>query len=119
MRTAIPFALLLGFVHAMSMTTLGADMKVTTEHDRMADFAVLHSYDWLPTPPYTMNMAPEARDERLQRDALDEPIRAAIDKALAGKRFSAAASPSEPDIHVVYYATVGIGMNAEVLGQHY
>jgi hypothetical protein len=120
MRTAIPCALVLGLLHLAASTSLdAADVKIKTEYDRTADFVSLHSYRWLPTPPYTIGMAPEARDERLERDALDAPIRSAIDKVLGGKRFSVAEGASEPDFHIVYYAAVGVGMNADVLGAHY
>lgn len=120
MRTVIHLALLAGIVYATQPRVLdAAGVKVKTEHDRTADFASLRSYGWLPTPPYTINIAPEARDDRFERDALDAPIRAAIDRVLASKRFSGAAPGAEPDFHIVYYAALGIGMNADVLGQHY
>src|SRR5688500_13062515 len=117
MRTAIHCALALGLFHATATTALdAADVKVKTEHDRAADFASLHPYRWLPTPPYAIGMAPEARDERLERDVLDGSIRTAVDKVLAGKRFSVAEGTSDPDFHIVYYAAVGIGVNADVVG---
>ena len=118
MRTAIHVALVLGICHAAASIPLdAAGVTVKTEYDRSAEFASLRSYRWLPTPPYTI--APEARDHRLERDALDGPIKAAIDKVLAGKRFTVVEGSSESDFHVVYYAAVGIGMNADVLGAHY
>lgn len=76
MRTAIHVALVLGICHAAASIPLdAAGVKVKTEHDRSADFASLRSYRWLPTPPYTIGIAPEARDHRLERDALDGPIK--------------------------------------------
>jgi hypothetical protein len=51
-----------------------ASVKVRVEHDRTADFLSLRSYRWLPTPPNTMNIAPDACDERFAIDALDVPI---------------------------------------------
>ena len=120
MRTATYVALVLGSVYATATTSLdAAGVKVKTEHDRTADFTSLRVYRWLPTPPYNVGIAPEARDKRLERDALDGPIKAAIDRVLAGKRFTVSEDTSEPDFHIVYYAAVGIGMNADVLGAHY
>jgi uncharacterized protein DUF4136 len=107
---------------AVAMAVVGLDaagIKVETEHDRKADFASLRSYAWLPTPPYVSQVAPDARDPRLAEEALDEPIRAAVDRVLAGKGFAASADAAGPDFHVVYYAAFGIGMNASVLGEHY
>ena len=104
---------------ATAIATRAADVKVKTEHDRNADFSSLRTYTWLPTPPYTMGMAPGARDERFEREALDAPIRAAVDGVLRSKQFSVADQASEPDFYIVYYAAVGVGMNTSVLGEHY
>jgi hypothetical protein len=97
----------------------GGSVTVTTEHDPTADFAALRTYRWLPTPPYLTAPSDEARDPRLGHEALDEPIRAAVDRALAEKRFKRAASTKSPDFHVLYYAAFSTGMNANVLGAHY
>lgn len=96
-----------------------ASIKVSTERDKTADFASLRTYRWLPTPPYMNNLHPETRDARFTEDVLDAPIRAAIDRALAGRRYTPAAEGSNPDFYVLYYAAFGVGMNADVLGQHY
>jgi hypothetical protein len=52
------------------------------------------------TPPHTSQAAPEVRDPRLAEEALDQPIRAAVDRVLAGKGFAASADAAEPDFHV-------------------
>jgi hypothetical protein len=95
-----------------------ADINVKTEHDRSASFEGLRTYAWLPTPPYTNTAAPDSRDSRLVEAELDAPIRAAVDRLLAAKRFSIS-DTSQPDFTVVYYAAFSVGMNADVLGAHY
>jgi hypothetical protein len=120
MRITLHCLMLASIVVAVAVAGLeAAGIKVKTEHDRNADFASLRSYAWLPTPPYVSQVAPEARDPRLAEEALDEPIRAAVDRVLAGKGFAASADAAEPDVHVVYYAAFGLGMNVSVLGEHY
>lgn len=103
----------------MVVLLAAADIKVKTEYDRKADFASLRTYTWLPTPPYTTTMAPQARDERFERETLDEPIRAAMDRVLISKHFTFAEPGSSPDFYIVYYAAMGVGMNTSVLGEHY
>jgi hypothetical protein len=110
---------LLGLCCMAATLVLQADVKVSTEQDPAADLAALRSYRWLPTPQYLTQAAPEARDPGLSQKVLDAPIRAAVDRALADKRFKQAGSTASPDFHVVYYAAVGVGMNTGVLGAHY
>ena len=96
-------SLTLGFVISVvaSAVTVGtlatADVMVKTEYDTKGDFTSLRTYTWLPTPPYTTTMAPQARDERFERDTLDEPIRAAVDRVLSVKRFTFAEPDASPD----------------------
>jgi hypothetical protein len=104
---------------AMVVTLAAADIKVKTEYDREADFASLRTYTWLPTPSYTTTMAPHAPDERFERERLDEPIRAAVDRVLIAKHLPASEPGSSPDFYIVYYAAMGVGMNTSVLGEHY
>jgi hypothetical protein len=117
--TCLYVSFAIGLSAAVVAELAGADIKISTNHDRKADFTALRSYEWLPTPPYTSQIAPSARDERLEREALDEPIRAAVDAVLASKGFTVAESGAQPDFLVVYYAAFGIGMNEELLGAHY
>ena len=96
-----------------------ASVKVNTEYDRSAVFGALHSYRWLPTPPYIHHVAPEARESRYSEDTLDPQIRAAVDKALASRGLAIATEPADPDCFLVYYAAFGINMNDSVLGEYY
>ena len=99
------------------LVVAGAPVRVTTDRDPKADFSQLATYRWLPTPPY---LTPhDARDPGLVQEALDEPIRAAVDRALGDKRFKRAASTKQPDFHVLYYAAFSTGMDANVLGAYY
>jgi Domain of unknown function (DUF4136) len=103
---------------AASVTLAIAGVTVSVEQDPKADLAALRTYRWLPTPPYLNQQPAEARDPR-QLEALDEQVRASVDRALGEKRFKTAGSTATPDFHVVYYAAVGTGMNVGVLGAHY
>jgi hypothetical protein len=115
-----PATLILSLLCLAGSAALDAvDVKVSVEHDPTADFSALRTYHWLPTPPYLNQLPPETRDPRLKKESLDEPIRAAVDRALGEKRFKRAASTATPDFYVLYYAAFDTGMNADVLGAHY
>ena len=120
MRTRRLGNILFSVVWLMAAITLcSADVQVSTEWDETADFSGVRTYRWLPTPLYLGAASVEARDPRLDEKALDAPIRAAVDRALKRKRLKRAASTATPDLHVVYYAAFGVGMDSTVLGAHY
>jgi len=104
---------------AAGLVVEAAGVKVKTEYDRSADFSALRSYAWLPTPPYRTQTTTEVEDRFLHADALDTPIRAAVDRALAGKGLKPAPDGTSPDCFLVYYAAFGAEINANVLGEHY
>jgi uncharacterized protein DUF4136 len=96
-----------------------AGLKIKTEYDRSADFSSLRSYAWLPTPTYRTQTTPEVEDRFLAAEALDGPIRNAVDRVLATKGLKPAAQGTTPDCFLVYYAAFGAEINANVLGEHY
>ena len=115
-----PLSVIAGVLCVLSTLALaGPSMKVTTEHDSTANFAALRTYRWLPTPLYLDQRSPDARDPRLGHEAIDPPIRAAVDRALADLRLKRAGSTDLPDFHVLYYAAFSTGIDANVLGAHY
>jgi hypothetical protein len=103
----------------LTISVDAADIKVKTERDPEADFAAVRTYRWLPTAPYLNDVARDTRDPRLVQDALDGPIRAAVDRALAANRLKPAGRTDLPDCHVVYYAAFGVDMKADMLGAYY
>ena len=101
MRASLTLRFVIGVVaSAVTVGTLAAaDIEVKIEYDTKGDFTSLRTYTWLATPPYAYatTMAPPARDERFERDTLDEPIRAAVDRVLSAKGFTFAEPGSSPE----------------------
>ncbi len=93
-----------------------ADAVVKTDYDRSVAFDALRSYAWLPTPP-DAKPAKRIGDPRFEQEALDGPIRAAVERALTSKRMTA--TTGEPDFYVVYYAAFGFGLDPSVVGSYY
>jgi hypothetical protein len=108
----------IGFI-CLSATGSATNVTVKTEHDPAVDFGALHSYRWLPTPPYLTDGQPKNRDRFLSAEALDALIRDSVDRALATRRIKPARGTDTPDCYVIYYAAVGVALNANVLGAHY
>ena len=119
MRRSLHRLMLAAIVALAAVELQAARMKISAERDKTADFSVLHTYGWLDTLPFVQKMAPDARDPRLTAEALDAPIRAAIDRSLAERRFVPARGEASPDFHVTYLAAVGLDMNVSVLGETY
>jgi hypothetical protein len=119
-RVPLRLGVTFGILVTVSGGALVAErLKVSVEHDEKTDFSTLRTYEWLPTPPYKIAVAPQARDARFEREALDGPIRAAVDAALGARRFTPAAPGSTADVLVVYYVALGASMSTDVLGSHY
>lgn len=113
-------ALALGLVVLTVAALQAADVKIDVKVDKSATFKGPRTYVWLETPPYTTSTAPDVlRDERLEKEALDGPIRAAVDRELTARGWRPAAAGQEPDFKVVYYAIASVGVNASVLGSYY
>jgi hypothetical protein len=101
--------------------TLGTAQKIKVEshHDEKADFAGLRTYGWLPSPPLTRDTAPDAlTDPGLTPEVLGPHIVKAVDRELAARGLAPIAS-GEPDVQVVYYASLSTGIAAADLGSYY
>ena len=104
----------------LSAAILGASVKVTIKFDRSATLTEPRTYTWLDSPPYLTDVAPDLlRDERLEKSALDGPIRAAVDRELTARRWRPVAHGDNPEFEVVYYVFITAGANASVLGSYY
>ncbi|HEX6974645.1 MAG TPA: DUF4136 domain-containing protein [Vicinamibacterales bacterium] len=109
-------------VSVLLCSTLVAAQKIKTDvkFDKTAVLVGSHSYKWLESPEYMTNVAPDIlKDERLEKAALDAPIRAAVDRALAAKGWHVAAAGETAEFEVVYYAFLSTDVNSAVLGSFY
>jgi hypothetical protein len=94
-------------------------LDVESHRDRRADFAAIRTYTWLPAPPATSDVAPDAvQNPDLSQKVLGPHIVAAIDRELASRGLKQI-DRGEPDVRVVYYAALHIGMDTHVLGSYY
>ena len=94
-------------------------IKVESHRDDKADFAKLRTYAWLPTPPAKTNTAPDAAtDPTLSQDVLGPHIVTAVDRELAARGL-ARIEQGTPDVQVVYYAALNVGMNSADVGSYY
>lgn len=94
-------------------------LDVESNRDQRADFAAIRTYTWLPTPPATSDVAPDAvQDPELSQTVIGPHIVAAIDRELAGRGLKQI-DQGEPDVRVVYYAALHVGMDTHVLGSYY
>jgi hypothetical protein len=97
-----------------------ASVKIAVKVDPRAAFKQSATYTWLESPEYITDVNPDLhRDERLEKAALDGPIRAAIDQAFSERGWRRVAADQSPDFQVVYYAFLSTSANASVLGSFY
>jgi hypothetical protein len=111
----------LGLIGCTLLATLATAQKINVEsnHDQKADFSALRTYGWLPSPPVKTDLAPDAvTDPRLTHEVLGPHIIAAVDRELAMRGLQRI-EEGEPDVRVVYYAALKIGINAAELGSYY
>jgi Domain of unknown function (DUF4136) len=119
MRPPANLMVVLACALAAGVALAGASVNVTTQHDPSVDFTKLRTYRWLPTPLYQNQQSAETRDPQLAREALDEPIRKAVERGLGANKFKQVSSTGTPDFHVLYYAAFGAAMDVNVLGAQY
>ncbi len=105
----------------LSVAIAAADgVKTNVKFDQKASLKGARTYTWLESPPYVTNAAPDiVKDERLEKEALDAPIRSAIDRALAERGWRPVAAANAPEFQVVYYGFMTAGADASVLGSFY
>ena len=114
-----PYAAIVAAV-ALSAAAIGAaSIKVDVEFDKTANFGAFKTYEWLESPPYVMSVAPEYADPRFEKEALDVPIKTAVDAELGRRGLRVLPTNGSADLQVVYYALMTAGANASVLGSYY
>ena len=109
-------ALMIGALVASLAPAQKLDIK--SEYDRTADFSSLTTYQWLKSPPVKTATAPDAAtNPGLSQEVLEPHILAAVDREL-GRRGMRVVETA-PQVHVVYYAALNVGMDSAVLGSYY
>src|SRR5262245_1518826 len=101
----------------LNVALLAASGQTDVKFDRPAKLDVPHTYAWLDSPEYVTNVAPDVlRDERLEKAALDAPIREAIDRELTARQWRRVGADESPEFQVVYYVFLSTGAQASMLG---
>ena len=95
-----------------------SSLQIQSEHDPRFDFSSVRTYDWLAIdqPEFDSNTAPEFRDPRFEAEALDPPIRAAVDRELAARGYQRVTESA--DFLVAYHAALNTAADATRLGDY-
>ena len=94
-------------------------VEIKTNKDETADFSAVRTYAWLPPAPVVQNTAPDSlRNPTLSQEALGPAITAAVDRELTARGLVQAA-PDVADVHVAYFAALGMGFSQTYLGEYY
>ena len=94
-------------------------VEIKTNKDETADFSSVRTYAWLPPAPVVQNTAPDSlRNPTLSQEALGPAITAAVDRELAARGL-VKAPPETADVHVTYFAALGMGFSQTYLGEYY
>jgi hypothetical protein len=102
-----------------SIVATGQKLEIKTNQDKTANFAAIRTYSWLPSPPLKTSIAPDAEtNPNLTQEVLGPHIVAAVDRQLTGRGFRTVEG-DVADVHVVYYAALGVGFNSSFLGENY
>jgi hypothetical protein len=91
--TAVPLA-------ALALAGCAAQVAVTADYDRSANFAALRTYAWRPGAQQGVS------DPRFDNTLLDMRVRAAVDRVLTAKGYQQAAPATTADFLVGYHAVV-------------
>ena len=103
-----------GGVHAIAQK-----VEIKTNKDDTADFSSVRTYAWLPPAPIVQNTAPDSlRNPTLSQEALGPAITAAVDRELTARGL-VQAPPDVADVHVAYFAALGMGFSQTYLGEYY
>jgi hypothetical protein len=118
-RSVSRAVLILTAVSVAATLVTAQKIKVESQHDEKADFAALRTYGWLPSPPLKRDTAPDAvTSAGLTQEVLGPHIVKAVDRELVARGLTRI-DAGEPDVQVVYYASLSTGMNTADLGSYY
>ena len=95
-----------------------AKIDIDVQVDKNANFGLVKSYTWLPSPPITTDIAPGiVRDPKVVQAELEPIIVGAVDAEFAKRGIRKAAEGG--DVQVVYYLSHGSTINAATMGSYY
>jgi hypothetical protein len=97
---------------------LAAKVDIEVLRDPNANFTVIKSYTWLPSPPVTTDIAPGVvRDPKVVQAELEPIIVGAVDAEFRKRGIQNVAKGG--DVDVVYYLSHGTTFNASTIGSYY
>ena len=96
-----------------------AKIKVEVKRATNVDFSTIKTYQWLPSPPPTMQVAPRVmRDPKVIQQELEPWILSTADRELASHGWKRVEAPPA-DVQMIYYLAHGTGFNASNIGDYY
>ena len=103
----------------LAVAAAAQKINVDSNRDERADFSKIQTYTWLPTPPAKTNIAPDAvTNPNMSQKVLGPHIIAAVDRQLTLRGLKRI-EEGQPDIKVVYYASLNVNVSAAELGSYY
>ncbi len=97
---------------------VAAKIKVEAQRAANANFEVIKTYTWLPSPPPMTDVAPGVmRDPKVVQAELDPIIVAAVDREFTTRGITKVAEGG--DVQVVYYLSHGTSMATSTMGSYY
>ena len=97
---------------------VAAKIKVESQRAANANFEVIKTYTWLPSPPPLTDVAPGVmRDPKVVQAELDPIIVAAVDREFTARGIKKVAEGG--DVQVVYYLSHGTSMATSTMGSYY
>jgi hypothetical protein len=97
---------------------VAAKIDIEVHRAKDANFEVIKTYTWLPSPPPTTDVAPGLmRDPKVVQQELDPIIVGAVDAEFRKRGLQRVADGG--DVQVVYYLSHGTSINASTMGSYY
>jgi Domain of unknown function (DUF4136) len=97
---------------------VAAKIDIEVHRAKNANFEVIKTYTWLPSPPPTTDVAPGLmRDPKVVQQELDPIIVGAVDAQFRKRGLQRVADGG--DVQVVYYLSHGTSINASTMGSYY
>ncbi len=95
-----------------------AKIQIEVHRDKNANFGLIKSYTWLPSPPITTDIAPGiVRDPKVVQAELEPIIVGAVDAEFSKRGIRKV--PEGGDVQVVFYLSHGSSINAATMGSYY
>jgi hypothetical protein len=116
MRIRTRFLLTFALAIAAATVVLAGGVKIKTQSDKEFDFAGLTTYAWHPTGVGDVKVLQADADVADIKRRLEPMIIEAVDAGMKQRGFTKPAS-GQPAFYVYYYALIGVGTEAQQMGQ--